>query len=157
MFAEYPDSFKLFNNVMKKLLFPFSVFIWIALVAGCGGDSDQDPAPNTSPVASAGSDQKIYMPTDSVELIGSGSDADGSIEKYEWTKVSGPDSYSLTNATAAVTKVKSLVVGVYEFRLKVSDNKGLSDQDNVVVTVLEACPCAPNCDLLGDPCDPFDY
>ncbi|MFD2247404.1 PKD domain-containing protein [Pontibacter ruber] len=144
---------------MKRIRFPFTVFIWITLLlsAGCGGDSDQDPTPNLPPVVNAGTDQRIYLPADTVELRGSGTDSDGSIKSYEWTKLSGPESYTIVSATAAATKVKNLVEGEYAFGLRVTDNSGLSDQDTVVVSVFATCPCAPNCDPIGDPCNPWDY
>ncbi|MGN6399892.1 MAG: PKD domain-containing protein, partial [Flavisolibacter sp.] len=44
------------------------------------------PATNQPPVANAGADKTITLPTSSVTLSGSGSDADGSISKYSWTK-----------------------------------------------------------------------
>jgi hypothetical protein len=96
---------------------------------------------NRPPVADAGPDLSIILPVDSVELRGSGTDADGIIVSYRWTKLGGP----------------GLVQGVYVFGLKVTDDGGLSDHDAVMVTVSATCPCAPNCDPWGDPCDPWDY
>jgi len=91
---------------------------------------------NQPPVANAGFDQTITFPTDSVELSGSGTDADGTIVSYSWSKVSGPSSFNIINSNIAVTKVKNLVEGVYEFELKVTDDHGLSEKDKVVVTVV---------------------
>ncbi|MEO7561437.1 MAG: hypothetical protein ABIT07_02525 [Ferruginibacter sp.] len=90
---------------------------------------------NQPPVANAGFDQTIMLPKDSVELSGSGTDADGSIEGYSWRKISGPAQYTLLNSTSAITKVKSLVQGSYVFEFKVTDNGGLQTNDTVVVTV----------------------
>ncbi|MGN6532524.1 MAG: PKD domain-containing protein, partial [Ginsengibacter sp.] len=53
---------------------------------------------NQTPSATAGSNQTITLPTNTVTLNGSGNDSDGTIASYQWTKVSGPSSYTITNA-----------------------------------------------------------
>ena len=90
---------------------------------------------NTPPVASAGSDKTITLPTNSVTLYGKGTDVNGTVSKYYWSKVSGPSSYAFSSTTSASTTVKSLVAGTYVFRLKVTDNAGASDYDDVKVVV----------------------
>ncbi|MES1222952.1 MAG: hypothetical protein ABUT20_46095, partial [Bacteroidota bacterium] len=45
---------------------------------------------NKPPVANAGTDQNIFLPLDTAELNGTASfDPDGSIIKFQWSKVSG--------------------------------------------------------------------
>ncbi|SHG08081.1 PKD domain-containing protein, partial [Flavisolibacter ginsengisoli DSM 18119] len=44
---------------------------------------------NQPPTANAGADQSITQPASSVTLTGSGTDADGTIASYSWTKLSG--------------------------------------------------------------------
>jgi PKD domain/Kelch motif len=91
---------------------------------------------NKPPIANAGLDHAITLPTDSVSLDGSlSSDPDGSISGYLWTKISGPASFTITNAPAAITVVKNLAAGSYQFELKVTDNDGLSAKDTMRVTV----------------------
>lgn len=90
---------------------------------------------NTPPIANAGSDKTITLPSSSVTLSGSGTDANGSIAKYSWTKVSGPSSYTFSSTTVASPTVSSLVAGTYIFRLTVTDNAGATGYDNVNVTV----------------------
>ena len=92
-------------------------------------------AGNISPTANAGTDQSITLPTSTVSLSGSGTDPDGSISAYNWTKISGPASGTITNAASAATTVTALVQGVYQFQLKVTDNKGSTGLDNIQVTV----------------------
>ena len=92
-------------------------------------------AGNISPTANAGIDQSITLPTSTVSLSGSGTDPDGSISAYNWTKISGPASGTITNAASAATTVTALVQGVYQFQLKVTDNKGATGLDNIQVTV----------------------
>lgn len=92
------------------------------------------PVPNSAPVANAGADQSITLPTSSVTLSGSGSDADGTIATYAWSKVSG-GSAAITSPTAATTTITGLAEGAYVFRLTVTDNEGATATDDVTVTV----------------------
>src|SRR6185503_20249396 len=76
---------------------------------------------NHPPVANAGADQTITLPTNSVSLDGSASaDPDNNITGYLWTKISGPSSLSISNANAVQTQVTSLIEGIYQFELKVT-------------------------------------
>jgi hypothetical protein len=90
---------------------------------------------NTAPVANAGSDKTITLPTNSITINGSGSDSDGSIAAYSWTQVSGPSTATLSNKASASLSASSLVSGSYTFQLKVTDNDGAVDTDNVIVKV----------------------
>lgn len=93
------------------------------------------PRPNQAPSANAGANQTITLPTNSVTLIGTGTDADGIISAYSWRKVSGPAA-TITSANAATTTVTQMVEGTYVFELKVTDNSGATATANVTVTVL---------------------
>ncbi len=96
-----------------------------------------NPAPNKPPIANAGTDQTITLPTDSLTLTGNGKDIDGTIASYLWTKISGP-SATILNNTLASTIIKGLAQGNYQFELKVTDNKGAVGKDTVNVTVKTA-------------------
>jgi hypothetical protein len=88
------------------------------------------------PVANAGNDQTITIPTNSVVLNGSGSyDSDGSLIAYSWTRISGPAQYTIANFDQSVTAVNNLVAGTYSFQLTVTDNRGGTAKDTVVITV----------------------
>ena len=76
------------------------------------------------------------MPVNSVRLTGSGSDSDGTISSYLWTKVSGPAAFSIVTVNQPQTLINNLVQGTYQFELKVTDNQGASKADTVAVTVL---------------------
>lgn len=89
---------------------------------------------NNPPVANAGADKVINLPTSSATLAGSGSDAEGPVT-FAWSKRSGPSSYTFASPTSAVTTVSNLVYGVYTFRLTVRDNAGVSRFDDIKVTV----------------------
>jgi hypothetical protein len=94
-----------------------------------------DPAANVLPVANAGTDKSITLPTSTVSLTGSGTDADGSITAYNWAKVSGPAGQTISTPNSATTNITGLVQGTYVFRLRVTDNDGGQHTDNVTVTV----------------------
>jgi predicted esterase len=95
-------------------------------------------ATNNPPVANAGNDQTITLPANTVTLSGSGSDADGNIINYSWKKISGPSNFDIVTAGKSNTAVSSLIEGVYEFELIITDNNGATSQDVVKVTVLKA-------------------
>lgn len=89
---------------------------------------------NQSPIANAGPDIALTLPNNSTNLIGAGSDADGTIASYNWIKLSGPSAL-LSNDNTPVLSLQDLVVGVYVFRLTVTDNNGSMASDNIQVTV----------------------
>ena len=109
-----------------------------------------NPAPNVPPTANAGSGKTIGLPLDSVNLAGSGSDNDGTITSYQWTKISGPGSGSIKNANSSSATASNLTVGVYEFELTVTDNKGAIAKDTVEVSVKEALNIAPTANVGND-------
>lgn len=94
-------------------------------------------AVNIAPTANAGADKTITLPTSSVTLSGAGTDSDGSITKYSWTKVSGGTA-TIGSPSSATTSINSLGQGTYTFRLTVTDNAGATDTDDVIVTVKAA-------------------
>lgn len=102
-----------------------------------------NPPANQPPVANAGNDITITLPVNSTTLNGGGTDPDGTIVSYNWTKLSGPAGVvGFSNANAASTSVTNLVQGVYVFRLTVMDNYGATDTDDRTVTVNAAVPGA---------------
>jgi hypothetical protein len=90
---------------------------------------------NKVPVANAGADKTITLPTSSVKLSGSGSDGDGRIRSFTWNKIAGPTQYLINNPGSATTTISGLAAGVFTFRLTVMDNGMASDVDDVQVTV----------------------
>jgi gliding motility-associated-like protein len=84
---------------------------------------------NIPPTANAGEDLELYLPTNSENISGSGSDDDGNIASYSWTKVSGPSGVTLTNVTLPTLSLSNLLEGIYEFRLTVTDNEGATADD----------------------------
>ncbi|HEY5370531.1 MAG TPA: T9SS type A sorting domain-containing protein [Hanamia sp.] len=102
-----------------------------------------NPAPNILPTANAGSNKNIILPTNSVNLSGSGSDPDGTISSYLWTKISGPSAYNIVNPLSPGTDVSGLTQGVYNFQLTVTDNDGGKGTSTVQVTVNAAANLPP--------------
>lgn len=90
---------------------------------------------NVLPVANAGADATVTLPANQVVLMGSGSDLDGTIASYAWAQITGPNTAALASPTAQNTTASGLVAGLYQFRLTVTDDKGGSKTDDVVVTV----------------------
>ena len=97
------------------------------------------PAPvptNQAPVAKAGNDVSLTLPTNWVKLNGGGSyDVDGSIVQYEWRKESGPASFLITNGNTATPIISNQVAGTYTYVLKVWDNQWVVSEDRIVITV----------------------
>ncbi len=103
---------------------------------------------NYPPVANAGPDQYITLPSNSTILDGSGSIDDHFITYYEWYKISGPSSFNIVNAFTSQTELTDLVEGVYEFGLLVSDRDDLESIDTVQITVVSASPPCTNCKIV---------
>jgi endoglucanase Acf2 len=106
--------------------------IWELEAYGTSGPS------NVAPTANAGADKSVTLPTNSVVINGSGSDSDGTISSYAWTRISGPNTPTLTNANTANLTASGLIAGTYVFRLTVTDNGGATGTDDVNVVVSNA-------------------
>jgi gliding motility-associated-like protein len=89
---------------------------------------------NVTPLSIAGGNVSFSLPTNSVNLFGSGFDPDGSIVSYAWTKASG-GSATLANANTPTLSITNLQAGQYTFRLIVTDNDGATDDDLAIITV----------------------
>ncbi|NTX39244.1 discoidin domain-containing protein [Myxococcus sp. CA033] len=89
---------------------------------------------NIPPVADAGADRSLTLPTSSVTLVGGATDADGTVTSLAWTQVSGP-SATLSGTTTASLSIAGLSAGVFVFRLTATDDDGATASDEVSVTV----------------------
>lgn len=101
------------------------------------GSTSGSTTANSAPVAAAGSDRTITLPTNSISLAGNATDSDGTIASYVWSKVSG-GAATLSGATSKTLNVSGMVAGTYVFRLTVKDNGGATDTDDVSVIVKSA-------------------
>jgi poly(3-hydroxybutyrate) depolymerase len=92
------------------------------------------PTYNKLPVANAGNDTTIMLPTGHA-LKGSATDPDGKIVSYSWMKISG-GTVRIAKPDSSSTRLDSLTVGSYTFRLTVKDDANAIVSDDVNVTVL---------------------
>lgn len=114
--------------------------------------STPTPPTNKPPIANAGIDKAITLPTSSVQLSGTGVDSDGLIATYTWSKVSGGVAV-ISSPSSATTNVSGLVQGEYVFSLTVKDNGGLTATDDVKVIVNPVVP-VPTTGYLSLPKSP---
>ena len=109
------------------------------------------------PIAEAGADQTIQLPTNTVTLDGSASsDPDNDISDYLWTRIKGSGNVSYTSPANTVTDVNKLTAGLHLFELRVTDATGLIDRDTVVVKVNEAPGVPPVANAGADQNIPYD-
>jgi len=130
---------------MFKLLKPRLIFIsmLILCISACTKDNDPAPPPdidapdidNKVPLAHAGLHHELTLPTDTVYVIGSGTDSDGVISAYLWSQISGPSDSRIQNPGASTTQIKFDQSGSYLFQLMVVDNGGATGVDTVSVLV----------------------
>ncbi|RZL13067.1 MAG: hypothetical protein EOO89_18300, partial [Pedobacter sp.] len=99
-------------------------------------------AANVLPTVNAGEDVEITLPINEITLVGTGTDTDGSILSYQWTKILGGNA-NLLSPGAKSTKIEKLDAGEYVFQLKVIDNDGGTSTDEVRVKVHKVINKAP--------------
>lgn len=90
---------------------------------------------NAAPVANAGADKALLLPSNTIKLAGSATDSDGKIVSYRWTQYSGPTQTAISYFRYPTCTVHYLKQGNYYFRLTVTDDKGAVDTDDVLVKV----------------------
>jgi RHS repeat-associated protein len=92
---------------------------------------------NQAPQVSAGPDQSIDLPTDTISLSGAATDdglpAGGALTTT-WSKVSGPGAVSFANAAQLATTATFDAPGIYVLRLSATD-LDLSSSDDLVVSI----------------------
>jgi len=104
-----------------------------------------------APIANAGEDINLIFPTDSVEVNGSATDADGTIVSYHWEQ-SGitPSVATISDTTIANPIISDLIFGTYTFILTVTDNDGLTDKDTLLIKLDSLQLLAPLADAGED-------
>lgn len=119
----------------NKLIAMLTIFLFL----GCdtikvtnktaSNNSDiNNTGPNQAPTANAGRDQSVAQ-NEAINIVGSGSDSDGSIIDYAWHEGSN-----------VISPVKDFVysssqVGEHNLTLTVYDDDGASASDTMVITV----------------------
>lgn len=95
---------------------------------------------NDSPVADAGKDQVLYLPARTITIDGGKSHDDGLIDSYVWTRAGlSPAAGEVVNGSdhKSMLQLTGLVKGQYTFQLTVTDDKGLTGNDEVTLIVKE--------------------
>jgi len=95
----------------------------------------------TNPVANAGGNQTVTLPSSTVIL--SGGSSSGTITSYAWTKVSGPNTPTISTPSAINTSVSGLVNGTYVFQLSVNNGASTSRVTITVNTAVVTGPSGP--------------
>jgi hypothetical protein len=96
------------------------------------------PVPgNTLPTANAGKDRSVVL-GESVTIVGSGEDTDGTIASYVWTKD------ATVVATTASFEYTPVEAGTDTFTLTVTDDDGATASDIMNVLVTETAPPPPS-------------
>ncbi|MEO6357743.1 MAG: right-handed parallel beta-helix repeat-containing protein [Ferruginibacter sp.] len=76
---------------------------------------------STTLKADAGTDISLTLPTNSTVLKGS---AVGTITSYTWSKIAGPDQFTIATPDNPSTSISNLSPGSYTFQLKVMNSAG---------------------------------
>ncbi|MDR1113712.1 MAG: hypothetical protein LBL50_01305 [Candidatus Margulisbacteria bacterium] len=104
---------------------------------GTGGTTtDPQPPANRAPTAYAGTDRIVDLSKGSATTLeGSGYDPDNDALTYKWEQVSGPNTCTIGNSSSPTANLSGLQSGNYKFRLTVTDSKGATHTDEVLVVV----------------------
>ena len=87
-------------------------------------------------MANAGTDVNLTLPVNSATLNGTASySTGGGALTYQWSLVSGPSSFTISNENTATPTVSNLTEGVYQVKLRVTNAQGSWAEDIVAVTV----------------------
>ena len=133
-------------NKSDDFLYAFVIVFIIFFMIGCSSsnnnDEDNKDVHNTvngiAPTADAGDDTTVRE-QDVIQLNGSNSsDSDGTIQAYLWTQLSGPE-VSFSNIAAVDPEFTAPSVEADTeliFELKVTDDEGLTDYDEVAILVI---------------------
>ncbi len=89
----------------------------------------------TRPVANAGPD--VTINSDRYHLNASQTRYPAGLSDCDllWTRISGPAGATISHPTATITPIIDLNMGVYTFRLTVTNRAGATSSDDVVITV----------------------
>lgn len=101
-------------------------------------------APITTLSANAGTNQTITLPTTITTLSGSATTPAGTtITTYAWSRISGPNTPTISSPNAASTNVTGMIQGSYVFRLTVTNSASATAFDDVNVDVIPAAANPP--------------
>ena len=107
-------------------------------------DVSLNTSPNMPPVAIAGVDQTVHVGALVVLNGSSSTDPDGDPLSYAWTIIYKPSGSTVTLSPPDMvwSSFTPDMVGAYEFELVVTDNKGASSADRVIISADNLAPVA---------------
>ena len=115
------------KKMLQKLIYSPLLIIGFLSCSKLDTPIEQPYSGNKVPIANAGADLTTFLPKDSVVLDGTASvDPDGTITYFHWSKTSGPASHVFIDSATAQALVKNLVEGIYQFKLTVTDDRGVN-------------------------------
>lgn len=85
------------------------------------------------PYVDAGPDIYLYGSESTVNFDATAYDPDGTIVTYLWEHVSGSPAGTIVSAATEDTQVTGLTGDIYEYKITVTDNDGLTASDTIVV------------------------
>jgi CubicO group peptidase (beta-lactamase class C family) len=149
------------RTVSKPYSLLAAIVISTLTLAACGGGgggssspppaSPSNPPPppappppttptNTAPSVTAGDDQTVTLPTNSVTLNGTATDAENNALTYAWTS-SPADGVTFADATAGATQATFTTAGTYTLTLTAND--GTTTGTDALVVTVNAAPAPP--------------
>ena len=115
-----------------------SIFGYINVIDISWSTSASPPA-NLAPVANAGVNISLLLPTSSTLLNGCAStDPENGTLQFKWTKLSGPASGDISNDAICNPVLNNLIAGTYTYELLVTDTGNLSSKDTLAIIVNNA-------------------
>jgi hypothetical protein len=124
------------NIKMKRSLITLLLPFYCLMLCFAACKKDTANTYNKIPVADAGFDTIVDATTTTVLLDGTASyDVDGSIVAYNWEQLSGPNKATFSNAGGASNVASNLIPGIYQFNLRVTDNRGANTRAEKKVMV----------------------
>jgi len=116
-----------------KTSYIVSVIASALLLSGCGGGGGGTPPANQAPIANAGSDLTVQI-NSTTNIIGGGSDSDGSITSYAWSE----GSTALGGNSPTLSYAAPSTAGVHTLTLTVTDDDGATATDTVTINVVSS-------------------
>ncbi|KAI8125977.1 hypothetical protein FF38_10153 [Lucilia cuprina] len=108
------------------------------------------PPTNSPPIAAAGANMTINLPTNWIILNGSGSTDDIGIKTYQWKEISGPNKAIINNSNETIANATGLTLGLYEFELTVADESNNTASDSMWLKVVQEKNSPPIANAGGD-------
>lgn len=106
-------------------------------------------APNQAPTSIPCCAQVITLPTNFVNITGSGTDPDGTIVSYQYSQTGGIPVNIVTPNSQNTVVNGFTTAGIYRINLRVTDNNGATGDSAILIrvnplVVLPTATCAPN-------------